>query len=346
MLRRVMAELEANPPAYELHQAPTSLHQALVRHLRMTRGVRCEPEQVALLPSPQAAIGAAVRLLLEPGDVAVLEDPHFIGMRSSLQARGVKIHPVPVNAGGLEIERMPERSDVRLVLTMPAHHWPTGEGQSPGRRLELLRWAAARGAWILEYDHNCEYLYRGAPVEAVHALDPDERVIYLGTLDRAFQPVPGMAYAVVPTELLGAFRAIKAQHGLNTPVIQREALARYLDEGCLERQIRRAVRRLRGRQALLVDALTALDRSDLHFRPRAAGIHLHVTLEGWSEDEAARLLDAAEARQVRVYSDHEFYLRTPASPGIILGYAQIAESDLAEGVRRLGAAMEEVRPAP
>src|SRR5439155_190599 len=97
----------------------------------------------------------------------------------------------------------------RAAFVTPSHQFPTGVVLSMARRLALIAWARKAGAFIVEDDYASEFRYSGRPLAALQGLDEDERVIYVGTLNKALFPGLRIGYAVVPQALLQAYVAAR-----------------------------------------------------------------------------------------------------------------------------------------
>jgi len=82
-------------------------------------------------------------------------------------------------------------------LLAPSYQFPTGITMSLPRRLELLAWARRAGALIFEDDYDSGYRYTGPSVEALHALDTAESVIYAGTFSKSLFPALRLGYLVL-----------------------------------------------------------------------------------------------------------------------------------------------------
>src|SRR4030095_1470017 len=76
---------------------------AIAEHLRSARAVRCEAEQVLIVPGSQAALRLTAAALLEPGDRVAIEEPGYFGVHRALRAAGAEIVPVPVDEDGLDV---------------------------------------------------------------------------------------------------------------------------------------------------------------------------------------------------------------------------------------------------
>ncbi|GJM44305.1 MAG: GntR family transcriptional regulator [Gemmatimonadota bacterium] len=344
VLRRVSSRYEPEAARFDFRRQPGPLHEALVDHLRLTRGVVSESRRIILTNSAQQAFQLAARLTVNPGDSVVVEDPHYLGVRRTLATQGARIVPVGVDRHGLRVDRLPRTGRPRLVYTTPSHQFPTGAVQPLGRRLMLLDWARRHRAWILENDHNCEYRYEGTSVPSIQGLDDGDRVIYVGSFNRLFSPPPALGFMVVPESLVEVFRAGALIDGVAISRLEQEALAEFFTSRDMEKLLRRAWRNARAARGELLSALRALPRSDAEIHAAATGMHLHVALRGWSLDEVRRLVARAEELGVGVYPDEPFYLKPAANPGLLLGFWPLSADEIHEGVSRLGQAMRDIRP--
>lgn len=344
LLRRCAAAHEASPAPYDLGDRPGRLHAAIARHLEVTRGVRCEPDQVVVLNSAQQAMDVTTRLLLDPGDAVAMETPSRLGAANAFRAHGVRIVPVASDRDGLLVDRLPDDPRVRAVYVSPSHQWPTGATLPLARRLQLLDWAAARGAWILEHDHNAEYGNWRTPLVSVQGLDDGRRVVYAGTFSRLLSPDPEIAFTVAPRGVVPGFRAAKALSGNWCGVLETEALAAFLEEGHMQTQLRRLERRLRPLRACLLEAIDAMPGRPLAPNAGAFALHVHATIRDFPVDRLDELTAACAAAGVGVFPDTMYHLRKPREAGILLGFARMNPDDIREGVRRLERVLAATRP--
>src|SRR5262245_40607481 len=131
------------------------LREAIAAHLATARAVRSAARQVLIVAGAQQGFDLVARVLLRPGDRAWMEEPGYRGAKAALASWGVELVPVPVDGEGLDVaagERL--APDARLAYVTPSHQYPLGVTLSLPRRLALLAWARAAGAWVLEDDYD------------------------------------------------------------------------------------------------------------------------------------------------------------------------------------------------
>src|SRR5262249_11713791 len=161
---------------------------------------------IIITAGTQHTIDIAIRVLLAPKDAVWIEDPGYPLTHAQLLLAKAQPHPIPVDAQGIVVDAgLRAAPTARAAFVTPSHQFPTGVALSMTRRLELLAWARKTGAFIIEDDFTSEFRYSGPPLASLQGLDEDDRVIYVGTLNKALFPGLRMGYAVVPRALLPAF---------------------------------------------------------------------------------------------------------------------------------------------
>jgi GntR family transcriptional regulator/MocR family aminotransferase len=324
--------------AYGPPEGHAPLRQALAAYLRRARGVVCDPGQIVIVNGSQQALDLTTRVLLDPGDHVVIEDPQYQGARRVFVAAGALTAPVPVDADGLDVARIPRRSAAaRLAYVTPSHQFPTGVVMSLARRLALLEWAERAGAYIVEDDYDSEYRYEGRPIEAVQGLDPAGRVIYMGTFSKVLFPALRLGYLVLPPPLVEPFTAAKWLTDRHTATLEQEVLAEFVAEGHFERHLRRARTRNASRRKALLASLREHLGDRVEIMGANAGVHLVVWLRDVPARGLGRVIAGAAEAGVGVYPVAPYYIEPPRRAGLILGYASLAEREIREGIGRLAA---------
>ena len=139
-----------------------------------------------------------------------------------------------------------------------------------GRRLELLRYAEAVGACIIEDDYDGEFHYEARPVAALQGLAPSPRIFYLGTFSKSTYADIRIGYVVVPEGLIDVFELAQRHMGMLTSITMQDALAEFISAGAYLGHIRRMTRLYKGRRDRMLQALAAKPAAGSPSRPRPA----------------------------------------------------------------------------
>jgi GntR family transcriptional regulator/MocR family aminotransferase len=341
--RRVVSRLlrseSARLLAYTPPEGVPELRAAIATELAVRRGVRCSPSQILITSGAQQALSLIARVLGGAGRRALVEEPCYVGIRNTLAAEGTEIVPVPVDADGMDLERAPSCRGATLAVVTPSHQFPTGSVLSLARRLSLLDWARGADGFVVEDDYDGEFRYEGKPVEPPHALDRDERVIYVGTFSKTLAPALRIGFVVVPERLLRALRAAKWLADWCSPPLEQRALAELVSRGLFERHVRKARARYARRRAALLSALQSEVGDRLIPLGAPAGLHVLCRVPGMSERRLGELALRAREASVGIHSARPCYATKPACAELIFGYARLSEPEIREGIRRLGAAV-------
>jgi len=317
------------------------LREAIAAYLRSARAVKCEADQVIIVPGTQVALELATQTLLDPGDTVLMEDPGYFGVRGVFIRAGVEVVPAPVDEGGVRIDAVKSnRDNARLVYVTPSHQFPLGVTLPLSRRLELLEWAGRAGAWIIEDDCDGEYRYAGRPLASLQGLDNENRVIYTGTFSKVLFPSLRIGYLVVPGDLAEAFISCRVMVDLQPATIPQAALADFIEEGRFTRHLRRMRNLYACRQTLLLETARAELSGLLEIQESEAGMHLVGWLPpGVNDTEAARV---ASAHNVLALPLSAFSMKPVPRGALMLGYTAFDEREIRAGVRRLKTALSEL----
>ena len=196
----------------------------------------------------------------------------------------------------------------------------------------------ATGAIIVEDDYDSEFRYDVGPLPALHSMDPDV-IVYLGTASKILATAFGAGWLVAPPELVDKLAALRPQLGVRIPEPVQHAILALLSSGDLERHIRRMRLEYGRRRAALVDGLThgapGEPASRVPFRLLGDTAGMHVVLELPADYPAARLIEAAAARGIRIYGLDRYFAAKPTMNGLILGYGTATLSQVRRAATEL-----------
>jgi GntR family transcriptional regulator/MocR family aminotransferase len=341
--RRSKVRPDQVPLGYTGAAGHPPLRELLCAYLRASRGVRCTPEQIIVTAGSQQALYLLAQLLLAPGDGVWLESPGYQGALAPFAVAGASICPVPVDAEGMDVPYAAARyPDARLAFATPSHQLPLGATMSLARRLQLLRWAEANRAWIIEDDYDSEYRYTGPPLASLQSLDRSGSVIYVGTLSKVLFPGLRLGYIVAPPALAEPLARAKAVVDRHNPIVPQAVLADFIQEGHFARHIRRTRDAYGERRIAMLEAIDSRMRGALVCGPSDAGLDLCVGVtNGLSESEAVARAVAAgvDVRPLGYYVNPAAGPDCAVPPGLLLGFSAFTPAQIRAGVARLAQAI-------
>jgi GntR family transcriptional regulator / MocR family aminotransferase len=333
--RRILQRCARQTRVAQLDYAPAAgslaLRRAICSHLRRSRAVVCDPEQVIIVNGSQQALDLIARVFIEPGDKVAIEDPSYQGTREVLRVAGAHLVPVSVDRDGVDPDRLPAR--IRLVFVTPSHQFPTGAILPMTRRFTLLAWAKRARALIVEDDYDGEFYYEGQPIESLQGLDSEGRVIYIGTFSRTIFSALRVGYLIAPKALIEPLTAAKWLCDRHTATLEQETLAEFITSGLYERYLRRVRRRNASRRAALLDSIRRLIGERAELSGDRAGAH--IVLWPTRRISETQAISEARARGIHIYGLAPYHIANPHRAGLLLGYSRLTESEIREGIRRL-----------
>jgi GntR family transcriptional regulator/MocR family aminotransferase len=315
------------------------LRKAVAEHLRSSRGVRCETDQVAIVSGVHQALDVIARLVLDPGDAVWLEDPGYFGARAVLDAGGARVVPVNVDDKGLDVAH--GRSvgrHARMAYVTPAHQSPLGALMPLDRRMSLLEWAHRERAWIFEDDYDSEFRYEGRPLPALQALDEHGVVIHAGTFSKALFPGLRLGYVVLPQSLVDPFAAAMATLQRFQPLLTQAVMTEFITEGDLGRHLRKMRHLYAERRAAMLEALDQTLGGRVEIVGGKSGFEVVALLPPGQDDRA--ICRAAREARLEPLPLSKYAVRPLERGGLLLGFAAVSAARTARAVPTLARILE------
>jgi GntR family transcriptional regulator / MocR family aminotransferase len=341
--RKLLAAAIRSGPRYPAAAGLHSLRRAIADYLLRRRGVSCAPNDVLIVSGTQQALNVVARCVLDAGQSAVIEDPHYELVEHALLAHGARVVRVRVDAEGLVAAELPGRPP-RLIYVTPSHQFPSGAVMSLDRRLELLNYATKHNCWVFEDDYDGEFHYDGRPLPALQSLDVAERVIYSGTFSKTLFPGLRLGYIVCPPALRADLHMAKTLEDLGCSSIEQAALAAFLESRQYEKHLRESLVELRNRRHALLEGLSRHLGDRVDVAASAGGMHIVVWFRDLAYAPFERLLARAAELQLGLHPIHRYYQKRPPRPGLMLGFAGLTPGQLGSAMALLGRCLNERAP--
>jgi 2-aminoadipate transaminase len=303
-------------------------------------GISARAEDVLITSGSQQAIDLIARTLVAPGDPVIVESPTFLTALDVFEGRGANLIGVPVDEDGMRVDTaaaLVERYRPRIIYTIPTAHNPTGAAMSDDRRRRLAALARQHNLIVLEDDTCSEFSYDAEPMSAVKGYDAGGHVIFVRSFSKTV--IPGLRVGCVVAHGPLMARLVEAKLVMDrftSPLIQR-TLWRYLSSRQYGRDLRLARDTYRRRRDTALRMLEASMPAGITWTHPTAGFNLWITLP--DEVPAREAFAEALNEGVACGLGDLFLPHTPPPSGLRLSFADKPEELLAEGVRRLSAAL-------
>lgn len=335
LTKEVFAELDTPLASYRDSDGPSLLEQQIAAQVAVSRGIRCDPEEVVTTLGAHHAVNLLTELLLDPADSVAIEEPGMAAIRSLFTSHGCKIVPMHVDEHGADPSSV-SQSKVKLTFVTAAKQQPLTVSMPAKRKLELLNWAAENGSIIIEDDLGSEFRYQGRPIPPLKAMDKNNQVIYIGAFSMSLLQTLRIGFMIMPKELAAHCRRLIRVRYRATPQITEQILARFIQDGHYSRHLHKARRVYAKRQKALLGILQN-DFSN-YFEPVnfAAGFY-NLCCYRDQEIDDNRILQRCNEEMLGV-EQLSYYYPNGCSPkkALLIGFASNTEDEIASGMKILG----------
>lgn len=257
------------------------------------RNIEADAGQVILTHGASQALDLVARCLLQPSDVALVDDPGYCNLFSTLRAMGVRPVGVPRTAHGPDVEALQdlaERHRPKVFFTNTNLHNPTGTTCAPAVAYQILRLAEQYDFHVVEDDIFAEL--QPAPAQGIASLDQLRRVVLVGSFSKTISPSLRVGFLACDQALAGRIVHLKMANGLTTSELTERAVHAILVEGYHRSHLARLRDKLSAAQEAVCDGLTAAGLSIFH-RP-TGGLFVWA---GFSDDADAKTLAQKAAKE-------------------------------------------------
>jgi GntR family transcriptional regulator / MocR family aminotransferase len=338
LAKEVCLETPDSTFGYDHPEGRYELRKTISRYIRRTRGVECNADQIVITSGATQAFSLLTKLLLSQDAEVIIEDPITNEIQTIFTSTGAILKPVPVDEQGIRTDLLLYDIEPKFIFVTPSHQFPLGSILPIQRRVQLIQYARAKNCFIVEDDYDSEFRYDGEPISSLQGLDP-ERVIYVGTFSKNLSPSLRLGYLVLPETLIEQCRKLKWFHDLHTPSLNQMVLTRFIEEGLLERHIRKMRKIYMRRREVLRESLMREFGQSVHISGDSTGLHL--VAEFTEIEFKEEILDRLIQNKVKVYPVKHHAIQNDGRHRnkLILGYGNLKEVEIKEGIFRLKASI-------
>jgi 2-aminoadipate transaminase len=354
-LKLIFEELlhEDNTPSLQYGPTPGDplLKNALAVMLA-GRGIPARTEQIIVTHGAQQALELFGRVFLDPGDIAMVTQPTYLGIFTALSVYEPAYHGVPTDEEGILPDVLEENLQAlsmdhirpKFLYVVPTFHNPTGVTMSLRRRRALVDLAVEYEVPIIEDDPYYDVRFEGEPVPPIASLDKEGWVIYLGSFSKVLAPGFRVGFAHGPPELVNKMALAKQGVDLFTNGFGQRVAERYLSLGLMKKHVPKIRKLYRHKRDVMLATLEETWPDSAEWTRPKGGLFLWTTVD--PAIDTKDLLPRAARKGVIYVAGHGFYAGTPEVNHMRLNFSYPGDENIRKGIGILGEVLREERRAP
>ncbi|MGH2349675.1 MAG: PLP-dependent aminotransferase family protein [bacterium] len=354
-LKAISAHVLDTQPQLALQYGPTEgdlrLRHELVKWMAKD-GIHTTPDQVLITTGSQQGLDLAARVLLDPGDVVVVELPSYMAALHVFRGYRAEMVGVPQDDDGMRTDDLDATlaslraagRRVKMIYVVPDFQNPSGVTMSEDRRLRLLELAREHRALVVEDTPYRELRYEGSAPPPLAALDRDGRVIYLSTFSKTLSPGMRIAWMAAAEPLIHQFVTAKQAVDLCCPSLTQAIAAEFCARGHIYERIDGLITRYRAKRDVMLQALAREMPDGVTWTHPAGGLFLWIRLPDGMDTEQLLPL-AVEEEGVAYVVGSGFHADGGGRNALRVNYSFPSEAEINEGIRRLARLVRRHLPA-
>lgn len=314
------------------------LREWIVQHVSR-RGIQAHADNIIVTGGSTQALDFACRVLLEPGDAVIVENPTFLGALEIFATFQVEVVGVDCDDDGMRMDKLQEaleaHPNVKIIYTIPTFQNPSGTTLPQDRREHMVTLAADHNVAIFEDDPYGDLQYSGDAIAPIRALD--ERVLYFGTFSKTLAPGIRVGYVIAPDDVTAMILATREVSDISNDRVMMRTVAYTLEDDYLTNHIQECREFYRGRRDAMVAALEREMPEGIQFSRPDGGFFVWITLPDSIDGE--EMFRVAAEHGVVVFPGKWFDPNGEVSHTIRLSFSTVSEDRINLGIERLGQAV-------
>ena len=332
---RVLEKYGTRPLQYGATQGIPELCEVIARRYNVP------VSQVQITTSSQQGIDVCTRVLVDPGDIVLANNPVYLGALqsfSSYRAKVVGIEDYLSQAAAPSCRP----GKPKFIYVIPDFNNPSGRTMTLQEREQLVRVARELDVLIVEDSPYRELRYSGEPVKTIRELAP-ERTLHLGSFSKIFAPGFRLGWIIGPEALLDKIYTCKQCLDLCPPVLNQFLAAEFISSGALDANLVKTIDAYRQRRNKMVSLLEKYMPSGVTWTHPEGGLFLWLTLP--PQVDTVQLYDKALARGVAYVAGSFFYTDGSHRNTMRLNFSFVDEAKMEPGIRLLASLIAENLPS-
>jgi 2-aminoadipate transaminase len=228
---------------------------------------------------------------------------------------------------------------IKFLYVIPDFQNPAGITLPESRRIKIIEIAEKYDLLILEDSPYREIRFEGEPQRLMYELDTTGRVTTLCTFSKILSPGFRVGWILGNPEILDKIVMAKQTADLCTSSFVQKIIARYLEKGLLEKNLKNTISLYRERRNLMIESFRKQMPENVTWTEPQGGLFLFVTLPAHMDSDI--IFRKAIEKNVAFVSGSTFFCNDSGRNTMRINFSYSKPADIVEGVKRLAAVIRE-----
>lgn len=345
---QILARHEGNTLQYGATRGYRPLIEHLIQNTLRARGITAAFEEVMITSGSQQGLDLFGRVMIDPGDVVIVELPTYSGAISAFHNLQASLVGVPQDEEGISIASLDatlgdlqkQGKRAKFIYLTPNFQNPAGLLMSARRRQQLLDTARRHDLLILEDDPYGSIYFEDVTTfedtRPIKADDADQRVVYLGSFSKILVPGLRVAWMVAPRQIAEKVELCKQAADISSGVFDQRIVHGALAGGVIDRIAPGLRAHYQAKRTVMEQALTAQLSGRVTWTSPRGGFFLWIEMPGIDDRQ---LFDRAIEEKVSFVLGSAFFVDGSGHEFARLAFSGIGHEQIEQGIGRLAAAI-------
>ncbi len=329
---------------YGVTEGYLPLRKAYIEKILPDLGLSAELDNVLALTGSMQGLDLICKVVINPGDVVLVEEPSFLGALQTFHIAQAKLVPVPMHKDGIhadELEALVKEHHPVMFYTIPTFQNPTSCVSGIEVRKTIARLAAEYNMLVIEDDPYAALRFRGEKLPTIKSFDTSDNVILLSSFSKTISPGLRVALCCGNKELIRKLTIAKQSADTHSANLNQAIIAEYLNRNLLPAHVEEISKFYAHSASIMTEAMDEYFPDWVNYEKPVGGLFIWCTLpEGW---DASELFKRAVERKVAFVPGEPFFVTPGKGRNTFrLNFSAEPEARIRQGIKSLGELLREM----
>ncbi len=342
----VLEKNGADSLQYGSTEGDTHLREMLVKR-HNEQGLNINVENLIITTGSQQALDIIAKIFIDIGDYVVCGLPSYLGGLNAFSVYGARLKGITLDEDGMKPDELEDTiihlkelgKKPKFIYIIPDFQNPAGITIPNSRRLKIIEIADKYDLLIIE---DCPYRdirFEGEPQKLMNELDTSGRVITLFTFSKILAPGFRVGWVIGHPDLLDKIVMAKQTADLCTSTFVQKIIARYIEKGLLEKNLKKTIDLYRIRRTHMVNCFKKYMPPEVKWTTPQGGLFLFVSLPSGIDTDL--IFRKSIENNVAFVTGSTFFCNNSGHNTMRLNFSFSDNNKIETGVKRLARVISE-----